>query len=362
MNKPSLLIVDDEQSIVTELEILLCRDYEVYGFTDPLLVEQFLEDNYIDLIICDEIMPEMRGSELLGRIHKKYPDMCKIVLSGQAERDDVVKAVNEGHIFSFLFKPINRRQLSDVIEKGVEHRRMKLVLKRQNQELQDVNRELEEKVRRQADHLLAARSRLEQIDENKMTFLLYLSQEMNASLERIKRLAHTVISYFGIAGGELTVRPDLITCKEEVEAILQSYGELIGARELVVDNKITSHDRMRFDRNYSERVLRTLIHNSLIFSRKGGGVTIAMAHGDGLDRFMVADTGRGLTEDELPQIFKPFVIPVDKRNPEGFGLNLPLAKIIVEAHGGTITADSEGPERGSTFIVELPREGSGAAG
>ncbi|MDH3349481.1 MAG: response regulator [Desulfobulbaceae bacterium] len=102
INKSKLLIVDDEQSIVTELEILLCRDYEVHGFIDPLLVEPFLEHHDIDLIICDEIMPEMRGSELLSRIHDKYPDMCKIVLSGQAERDDVVKAVNEGHIYSFL--------------------------------------------------------------------------------------------------------------------------------------------------------------------------------------------------------------------------------------------------------------------
>ncbi|HEB68219.1 MAG TPA: response regulator, partial [Desulfobulbus sp.] len=75
--RASLVIVDDEQTILTELEILLGRSYDVHTFINPEDVEGFIENNHVDLIICDEMMPEMRGSELLERIHKTHPDICK---------------------------------------------------------------------------------------------------------------------------------------------------------------------------------------------------------------------------------------------------------------------------------------------
>ncbi|MDH3347814.1 MAG: hybrid sensor histidine kinase/response regulator, partial [Desulfobulbaceae bacterium] len=293
-------------------------------------------------------------SELLSRIHDKYPDMCKIVLSGQAERDDVVKAVNEGHIYSFLFKPINRRQLSDVIEKGVEHRQLKILLKQQNEELLAVNEALEGQVRQQAELLLTARNRLEQLDENKMLFLKYLSQEMNGSLDKIKRLAHAVLNYFAIAGSDIDIESEAIGCKQPLDNIIDSYANLIGLKNITVTNNVNNGAEICLDSHYSEQLFRSLIHNSLVFSRHGGEVSFETEHGDGVDRIIFADNGQGVIKDDHLLIFKPFVLPPEKRNPEGFGLNLPLAKMIIEAHGGKIWVESEGRDRGARFVIELP--------
>lgn len=151
--KHTVVIVDDERSILTELKILLKRDYEVYVFENPEEVEDFIDNNQVDLIICDELMPEMRGSILLSRLHKKHPDICKVVLSGQAEKNDIVRAINEGHIFSFLFKPVSRQQLLNVIEKGIENRMLKLTLEKQNVELKNYSENLEKMVQERTSSL-----------------------------------------------------------------------------------------------------------------------------------------------------------------------------------------------------------------
>ena len=76
--KATIVIVDDEQSILKELKILLGRMYQVHIFVNPEEAEVFVDNNEVDLVISDEMMPEMRGSVLLAKIHRKHPDICNI--------------------------------------------------------------------------------------------------------------------------------------------------------------------------------------------------------------------------------------------------------------------------------------------
>jgi FixJ family two-component response regulator len=352
--RPAILLVDDEASILTELEIILCRHYDVHTFMDPEQVEAFLETTNIDLIVCDEMMPEMRGSELLSRIHKKFPDICKIVLSGQAEKNDVVKAINEGRIFSFLFKPVNRQQLLNVIEKGLENRVMKLLLEKQNEELRDLNENLENKVKERTAQLIKAHKRLEELDENKMSFLIYLSYEMNSPLDRIKKLANAIFAYFGLAGSDISPSPKSVFYAEAVGNILANEKKMIEEKQITVVNQVPK-DAMAFvDPKYWRLIIEPLVRNALVFCNIGGTITL---NGDckvgEKTIFTIRDTGRGIAGEDCETIFKPFVITPDKRSPDGFGLNLPLVKLLVEAHGGKISAESPGVERGATFTLQL---------
>lgn len=352
-NKSTIVLVDDEQPILTELEILLCRDYEVHAFLDPLDVEGFIDSNRVDLIVCDEMMPEIRGSELLSRIHERHPDICKIVLSGQAEKHDIVKAINEGHIYSFLFKPVNRQQLLNTIEKGLENRRMKLLVEEQNRQLKDLNENLEQMVEERTAELFKAHKRLEQLDANKMSFLIYLSHEINSSLDRIKQLAEVLITYFGIAGSEPTVSPRSLSVKDTVDSILVEKEGLIEEHGITVENMVAADITVEADVRYWRFLVSTLINNGLVFCNEGGTVTIDAGISGTKTRFMVRDTGRGFSLEDGELLFKPFVMPPEKRNPEGFGLNLVQSRIIVEAHGGSLTAESPGPGQGATFTMEI---------
>lgn len=352
-DKPVVVIVDDERPILTELKILLGRAYKVHIFENPEEVEGFVDANPVDLIVSDELMPEMRGSVLLTHIHQKHPDICKIVLSGQAEKNDIVRAINEGHIFSFLFKPVNQRQLLNVIEKGLESRRMKLELEEKNIELQNYSENLEKMVQERTAQLVKANERLNQLDGNKMNFLLYLSQEINSPLERIQALAETLITYFGLAGANLKPEPEQVDLRETVSSLLEGKKAEIEKQSLVVDDRLPDGLKLETDHEYLERILDTLVDNAVCFSGAGGTIVLEGGREGDRTRIVVRDNGKGIAEEDLEDIFIPFVLEAEKRRPAGFGLNLPVARILTKALGGKIWAESDGPGKGAAFHLEL---------
>jgi two-component system sensor histidine kinase/response regulator len=346
--KASIVIVDDEQSILKELRILLGRLYQVHVFANPLEAEVFVDNNEVDLVISDEMMPEMRGSVLLANIHRKYPDICNIVLSGQAEKDDIVKAVNEGHLFSFLYKPTERQQLLNVIEKGLENRNMKLKLAEQNIQLKEYSENLEKMVEEKTAELVKAHDRLNMLDANKMYFLVYLSEEMDSSLDRIQKLAEELLSYFAFAGSELSLNLVPVNLKQTVDSVLENIP---GGDAFEIN--IGAGVQVMADPEYLARIIRVMVDNALVFSDKGSKIGVVGGAVDRKIRLCISDTGKGISKSNLKKVFMPFVISREDRNPSGFGLNLPMTKSIVKTFGGNIWAESDGPGAGAMFCVEL---------
>ncbi|MCB2183336.1 MAG: hybrid sensor histidine kinase/response regulator [Desulfobulbaceae bacterium] len=351
--KPVVVIVDDEKPILTELKILLGRSYRVHIFENPEDVEPFVDNNPVDMVVSDELMPEMRGSELLSRLHKKHPDVCKIVLSGQAEKNDIVRAINEGHIFSFLFKPVNQRQLINVIEKGLENRQMKLTLQKQNKELQNYSENLEKMVQERTTQLVKAHERVKQLDGNKMSFLVYLANEINSPLDRIQKLAETLLTYFGVSGSNLKPEMENVSLHDVVTRLLEKKDADIKGRNISIHNHVPQDISAQSDREYIERVLNIVIDNALYFTGEDGTIDLLVDQKEGKTRMTVKDTGCGIDPADLENIFTAFVLEPEKRRPNGFGLNLPLARIMSKALDGKIWAESAGKGMGATFYFEF---------
>ncbi len=349
--KAAIVLVDDEQPILRELKFLLGRTYEIHAFENPEEVEDFVDRNPVDMIISDELMPEMRGSALLARIHKHHPDICKIVLSGQAEKDDIVRAVNEGHIFSFLYKPVDRQQLLNAIEKGLENRMMKLKMEEQNLELKRYSENLERMVEEKTAQLVKAYDKLRMLDENKMAFLVYLSHEMDSSLERIQKLAEALLNYFALAAADLRLERRPVHIARLLDEVLKESDP--GSTGVSLQAEFRDDPVVRADPDFLKQVFRAIVQNALVFTPAGGRVRVSCAAKGGKARVVVSDTGKGIAKEDLKRIFRPFVLEPEKRRPGGFGLNLPMAKYIVVAHEGRIWAQSEGPGRGASFFVEI---------
>ncbi len=352
-DKQTIVIVDDEQPILTELKILLGRTYNIHTFVNPEEVEPFVDQNKVDMIISDEMMPEMRGSALLAVIHEKHPDICNIVLSGQAEKDDIVRAVNEGHIFSFLYKPVERQQLLHVIQNGLENRNMKLMLAEQNIKLKEYNDNLEQMVAEKTAQLVKAYDRLKMLDADKMSFLIYLSQEMDSSLDRIQKLAEALLNYFAFAGREIRVNRTPVSLKALLQELLQEADREIKQAGIELKTTVSDDLKVLADPDTLKTALRTIIDNARIFTPEGGKITISGESADGRVRLCVADTGQGIAPENLEKIFTAFAIDRANRHPDGFGLNLPMARTIINAQGGGIRAESEGPGKGTRFYIEL---------
>jgi CheY-like chemotaxis protein len=103
---PRLLLVDDEQNVIEGLSRRLRREYVIFSANDGTQALRLLEqEGEMHIIVSDMRMPNMNGAELLAEVRKWYPDMIRILLTGQSDLESAIAAVNEGQIFRFLSKP-----------------------------------------------------------------------------------------------------------------------------------------------------------------------------------------------------------------------------------------------------------------
>lgn len=119
-----LLIVDDEPSVRSALRRLLRKErYRmtcVESAADALIA---LRDDPPDVIISDHLMPDMTGLELMKRARLRAPDVTRVVLTGQAEMETVIAAINDGAVFRFLRKPWDDEEVKLTVHLAVAHAR-----------------------------------------------------------------------------------------------------------------------------------------------------------------------------------------------------------------------------------------------
>ena len=116
-----LLIVDDEESIRSALRRVLRREYKLSFAASGKEGLEVLQRERPDVIISDHLMPEMTGLEFLKKARFLYPDVGRVVLTGQAEMQMVIAAINEGAVFRFLTKPWDDDELKLTVYLAVEH-------------------------------------------------------------------------------------------------------------------------------------------------------------------------------------------------------------------------------------------------
>jgi signal transduction histidine kinase len=176
-----------------------------------------------------------------------------------------------------------------------------------------------------------------------------------ALVEQSNRLIEDLLDVSRVANGGITLiraRHDLRDLAARAERMLRPLAE---DRGLVLE--VSAPDTpisVQVDGDRVLQVLSNLVGNAIKFTQAGGRVEVRLESANGVARVTVKDTGIGIAADELEHVFDPFrqVGDADRR---GVGLGLPIARGIVEAHGGRISATSE-PGVGSVFAFTLPPE------
>lgn len=120
-----VLFVDDEPNVTTALRRALRREpYEILSASSSNDGLELLAKTPVDVVVADERMPGMSGTEFLATVSQKYPDTIRMMLTGQATLDAVIEAINRGQIYHFFTKPWNPAELSNVIRQALEHREL----------------------------------------------------------------------------------------------------------------------------------------------------------------------------------------------------------------------------------------------
>lgn len=115
MNKPTLLLIDDEERILRSLRMLFFTGYTVHTTTDPQEAMRILREEQVHVIVSDQRMPEMQGSELLRRAREISPATMRILLTGYSDIEASIASVNEGEVFRYLMKPWDAEEVKQVV-------------------------------------------------------------------------------------------------------------------------------------------------------------------------------------------------------------------------------------------------------
>jgi CheY-like chemotaxis protein len=120
--RPRILVVDDEEAILETMTFTFEDDYEVLTSPSARKALNLLgESGPVAAVISDQRMPEMTGVEFLARVFAMHPTTVRIILTGFADMDAIIRAINDGHVYAYITKPWEPDQLKQVVRRAVEH-------------------------------------------------------------------------------------------------------------------------------------------------------------------------------------------------------------------------------------------------
>jgi signal transduction histidine kinase len=174
--------------------------------------------------------------------------------------------------------------------------------------------------------------------------------------EAQQRLVEDLLDVSRIVSGKFPLERRLIEMRNSVAAAVEAVRPAAEAKQIDLRVTLDPNVPVNGDPDRLQQVATNLLSNAVKFTPAGGSIVVTLSYRNGRAELNVADTGQGIPPELQPYIFDRFRQGDGSSTREhgGLGLGLAIVKHIVDAHGGTIAAHSEGKGKGSTFLVELP--------
>ena len=383
----NLLIIDDEADIVKALRRQFRPHYNIYMAHSAAAGYQIMTEVAIHVIISDQRMPGMSGVELFNQVKHEFPDAIRLLLTGYADIQSVIAAINDGNVFRYIAKPWDPTELDSIVREAFNKHDLILENRDLLQQLQAANYSLEQRFTERTAQLRFA-------NEQKDRFMGMVVHDLRGPIGTIQMCAETLrladpgeveqteflgmieetaghslalindlLDIAAIESGNLVIERQTIDLVHFLGRISQRYlllSERKGIRlEVKFDPTLAPvstpvYANIRLDPRRVEQLLDNLLSNALKYSYPGTTVTVQLWC-EGSDLLLsVADQGQGIAPHELEYLFKTFSRTSTRPtgNEQSTGLGLAICKRIVELHQGTIDAASV-VGQGTTFTVRL---------
>ncbi|MCK5522452.1 MAG: hybrid sensor histidine kinase/response regulator [Thiomargarita sp.] len=381
MDKPVILCVDDEQLLVDalkqQLKLQFGNNYQIEtaesGSEALEIIEELLEEDIeIPLVISDQLMPGMKGNELLKQIHAIIPKTLKILLTGQADADAVGKAVNNANLYRYIAKPWEPTDFNLTVTEAV-HSYF------QEKELADFYADLEKKVAKRTEELkqkneflgiavhdlrnplAAIRGYAEMIKGDSDEAVLQedtfdLADQIINSSQYMIELIESLLKVNEIESGKMNLSLCVIDILPILQWLTDHYTELAKAKNITLQFQcIEKPYRILANENSLRQVLDNLISNAVKYSLYGKSIYVRLHQDDKWIHCEIQDEGPGLSDEDQQKLFCQFsrLTPQPTGNENSTGLGLFIVKKLVDSMHGKILCDSL-LDQGTTFTVAFP--------
>lgn len=371
MERLSVLVVDDEPGIRSGVRRILSGHTVSFPFMDDdygfdcqeaSTGEEGLEmiaANPPDILLLDNKLPGMSGMEVLEIIQKQNPEIIVAMITSYASLEVAAKATDDG-ARDFIPKPFTPAELKgsiDLITKQYFLKRITRTMKEEGKKiryqfLSVLSHELKSPLNALEGYLEMMKNR--ELGEK----LSEYDQVLERSQLRIEGMRSLIMDLLDFTKIRLEKKEDKIEkldIEERAFLAISTIKPLAIQRNISISFKGEKGLYLEADPGDLDIMLNNLLSNAVKYNRDGGSVELHVHKLGGKMEIIVRDTGFGMTEQEVAQLFKEFVRIKNKRTKgiTGSGLGLSIVQKIAKLYGGHIQVESE-PDKGSEFKVILP--------
>jgi signal transduction histidine kinase len=373
----AILLLEDNvlDAELTCASLGLEGDCRIERVEDQQSFETALLQQHFDLILADYSLPSFDGITALDIAQRLRPDTPFIFVSGALGEELAIETLKRGatdYVLKHRLERLRPSVLRALREK--EERRQRQLAEDKLRQMAEDNARLYEQARRASlakDEFIAMIShelRTPMTSILGWTRLLKIGdlseEEAATALDAVERsatmqarLIDDLLDISRISTGKLELTLEKLDLADVVAATMEALRLPATEKNISLVAQVEAKGYLvRGDRNRLQQVVSNLVHNAVKFTPKGGLVSVGLAREDGKAALRVRDNGKGIRPEALEQIFDAFRQESDAtaEAKAGLGLGLSIVRHIVERHGGTVSAASDGPGRGSTFCVLLP--------
>ncbi len=358
--KIKILYVDDEINNLIGFKATFRFDYKIFTAGNiPEAYQHLNQHPDLRIIFCDQRMPDKTGVQFFQEIRDQFPHPIRILLTGYADIESVIDAINRSNIYRYVKKPWVDSDILSAIEEGNRFYLVNSMIAIKNEELQKAYDELDKfsysvthDIRRPLLSILGAIDVAQYIDD--IAELKEMLQLMEESVKNLDEYIQNIHDYYNLKRGEMNIEE--INFNELIKEQHDTFDSFIKMGNIRFITNVLQQETFRSDKISLSMILNNLLSNAFKYQKKGEQekyVEMNIKIENGMSTITIKDNGIGIHENHVSQVFNMFFRATSEEIGSGFGLY--NVKNALTKLNGAIKVDTV-LGKGSVFTVTIPNK------